>query len=378
MRTLVVDEQKQASAMVERYFLEQTSPAILRDLRDSKSELRYDPSVWHTIVELGCPGVAISPEDGGLGLGFAVLGRIIMAAGRTLCPSPLFSTAVLGASAIELCGTGAQRSALLPLIASGALTLALAHEEGPRHNPSLFRTGAESVTGGYRLNGRKAFVFDGALADRIVVSARLDQPDMAGAGTGLFLVDHGASGMLVEPLSTVDSRNVANIVFSDVHVAESDLLGSGDMGKALDAILDRARICMAAEMYGMASTLFERTMEYLQQREQFGVKLSSFQALRHRMAKCFTELELAKSVVLGALAAIDDVDPKLSIMAAIAKARMNDVLHLISNEAVQMHGGIGVTDELDIGLFLKRARICEQAFGSTTWLESRYADLSGF
>ena len=192
-------------------------------------------------------------------------------------------------------------------------------------------------------------------------------------------MDSNQSGIEAKKLDMADSRNYANIYFNDVDVDESSILGDLETaGETVESILDIGRIAMSAEMLGNAESAFEITLDYLKQRKQFGALIGSFQALQHRAAEMFCEIELTKSSVLAAMRAADENSNELQRLSSLSKTVAGETLHLVSNEAIQMHGGIGVTDEYDIGFFLKRARVTEQIFGSAKYHTERYANLSGF
>jgi len=377
---LILNEEQRLLRDTAREFLGANAPvAALRALRDSRDPLGYSRELWTQMAELGWAGIVVPEEFGGLGFGFAGLGAVIEETGRTLTASPLFATCVLGASAVLLAGSEAQKQAVLPHIASGELCLALALEESHRHDPSGVRLEARRSGGGFRLNGAKQFVLDGHSADRLVVVARSHGAAGETDGLSLFLVDANAPGVTRTRSMLMDSRNSARIEFVDVEVDPSALLGTeGAAGPALEQVLDRGRAAIAAEMLGGVQETFERTVEYLKQREQFGTRIGTFQALQHRAAHMFSEIELLKSVVRDACSNVDDNPALLPLSASLAKAKANDTFELVSNEAVQMHGGIGTTDELDIGLFLKRARVAMQILGDARFHRARYATLRGF
>ncbi|MBV2233991.1 MAG: acyl-CoA dehydrogenase, partial [Sterolibacterium sp.] len=275
-------------------------------------------------------------------------------------------------SALALGGSEAQRGQWLPKLIAGEVRFALAIDEGPRHDPKHCHTTASKNDQGYVLNGTKQFVMDGACADQLIVSAKTDK------GQTLFLVDAQAAGISRHRLSMIDTRNAARIVFDHVQVTDDAVLGSVDEGaELLDQILDRGRIALCAEMLGIAQWLFDTTVEYLKQRVQFDVPIGSFQALQHRAAKMFVQMQLARSTVLAALAIVDENPAFLPFYASAAKAKMGEVLELVSSEAVQMHGGIGVTEELDVGLYLKRGRVCVAALGDTSFHRDRVAGIMG-
>jgi acyl-CoA dehydrogenase len=314
-----------------------------------------------------------------MGLGWTELGLILVELGRTLVPTPILSSSVLGATATVLGGSDAQREAILPGICSGERILALAHEECSRHAPYRIATRAEKTARGYRLTGAKLFVLDGHVADAWVVVARTEGVLQEREGITLFLVPPNAPGAFFRRTWMVDSRNSACVHLNGVEVLESDRIGPVGQGAAiLDRVLDVAAIALSAEMLGGIQEAFDRTLTYLKERRQFGVPIGSFQALQHRAARMFCEIELTKSIVLAALRAIDKGGSDVPLLASVAKARASDTFVLVANEAIQMHGGVGVTDELDIGFFLKRARVAEMTFGDAAYHRDRFARLQGY
>lgn len=377
---LVLNEEQRLLKDTAREFLNEHAPVeALRTLRDTRDWLGYSQALWTQMGELGWSGMTLPEDWGGLEFGYLGLGAVLEETGRTLLASPLQATVVLGASAIELAGDDQQKSRWLPAVAEGKLTLALAVDEGHHHAPAHIQLAAHRDGDQWLLNGHKAFVIDGHAADKLIVAARTSGQPGSQEGISLFLVDGEAEGLTKERLWMADSRGYAHLQFNGVRVGTDALLGEADRaGPILENVLDRGRICLAAEMLGTSLEAFERTITYLKEREQFGVLIGSFQALKHRAAIMFTELELAKSVVLDALSAIDDQRADLAQMASLAKARLNEVVLLVTNEAVQMHGGIGVTDELEIGFFLKRARVAMQLLGDAGFHRDRYASLSGY
>lgn len=377
---LVLNEEQRILKDSAREFLQEHAPVTaLRKLRDEEDALGYDQGLWQQMVELGWAGISIPEAFGGLEFGYVGLGSILEESGHTLAASPLFSTVVLGASVIELCASDSQKQQLLAQIAEGKLTLALALEEGSRHAPGHISTTATKSADGYVLNGSKVFVLDGHSADQLLLVARssgeADDPE----GISVFLLPRETPGLTVTRTIMLDSRNAARVDLVDVRLDNDALLGTeGQAARGLETALDRGRIALAAEMLGGCLEMFNRTIEYLKEREQFGVKIGSFQALKHRAAIMFTEIELCKSVVLEGLGAIDCDAEDLARLASLCKARLNDTYQLITNEATQLHGGIGVTDELDVGLFLKRARVCMQILGDASFHRDRYASLNGY
>ena len=377
---LVLNEEQRLLQDTAKDFLSKYAPiASLRKLRDEHNPIGYDPALWLQMTEMGWASVILPEAYGGLEFGFLGLGVVLEESGRTLTASPLFASAVVGASAVLLGGSEQQKQMLLPQIASGDLTLALASEESHHHRPTHITTTANMQGDDFVLNGNKCFVLDGHSANKLIVVARSSGTESDSVGLTLLLVDRNAKGISCHRTIMADSRNAANITFDNVIVPAGDILGAVDNGwSILEPVLDRGRVAIAAEMMGCALEAFERTVAYLKEREQFGVHIGSFQALQHRAAHMQSELELCRSVLLQALSTVDDAPEQLPLLASLAKARLNVLVKLVTNEAVQMHGGIGVTDDLEIGFFLKRARVAIQIFGDTGFHKDRYATLCGY
>ena len=357
------EEQSMLRDAAKSWVQEKSPVTAFRKMRDSGAELGYDVAAWNEMAEMGWAGVIIPEEYGGSDFGYLSMGLILEELGRTLTASPLLASGLAAASALILGGSDAQKSEWLPKIAEGAAIATLAVDEGPHHAPDKVAT---TVQGG-KLTGKKTFVLEGMAAHLLVVSAT--GPD----GIGLFLVKADDKGVSRQRLSLADSRGAANISFDGA--AAEPLTGGADL---LEKVLDRARAGIAAEMLGSALQAFETTLDYLKVRVQFGQVIGSFQALQHRAAKMFTDLELSRSAVEAALAAIDADSPDVPELVSLAKAKMGDTFHLVSNEMVQMHGGIGMTDAHDAGFYLKRARACEAAFGSQSYHRDRYAKIQGY
>jgi alkylation response protein AidB-like acyl-CoA dehydrogenase len=381
--SLVLSEDQQLLKDSAKAFVDQNAPvSVLRGLRDSKDAQGYDQNLWRQMLELGWAGMAIPEAYGGFEFGYGGLGVVLEESGRTLVSSPLIATVLLGASAINELGSDAQKSEFLPQVVSGELLLALAIDEKPHHRPCRIETSAVKSGEGYVLNGCKTFVLDGHIANKLVVVARTAGAIDDGAGLSVFLVDAAAEGVSINRSWMVDSRNSAMLSLNNVKVGADALLGAeGDAYTSLTRVLDIGRIGIAAEMLGSMQQAFEITLDYLKQREQFGVLIGSFQGLQHRAAEMYSEIELCKSAVRAALAALDDADKNdadIAEFASIAKAKLSEVATLVSNEAVQMHGGIGMTDEYDIGFYMKRARVAAAFLGDALFHRERYASLNGF
>jgi alkylation response protein AidB-like acyl-CoA dehydrogenase len=361
------------------FFREKAPVAALRKLRDEKDPIGFSRPLWREIASLGWAGFLVPEEFGGSDFGHLGLGQVMEAAGRTLAATPLLSTALIGASALRLAGSAEQKQTHLPALAAGERITALALEEHAHHAPFHIAMRVERTRSGFRLSGRKLFVLDGHVADLIIGVARTSGREHDRHGITLFLVPADAAGLTRRRTVMVDSRNAAVLEFAGVEVGEDAVLGRvGESADILEAVLDRARTGLAAEMVGSASAAFERTVQYLKERKQFGVPIGSFQALKHRSAELFCEIELARSAVLAALSAIDAKANDAPQLASIAKAKAGDAFFLAGNEGVQMHGGIGMTDEHEIGFFLKRARVAQAAFGDSPFHRDRYASLQGY
>ena len=377
---LVLNEEQQMLKESARGFLTEHAPVSeLRKLRDERSERGYSGDLWKQMVEMGWAGILVPEAYDGLDFGHVGMGQVVEESGRTLTASPLFATAILGVSVINSAGSEAQKSSLLPAIAAGELTTALAVDEKIHHAPLQIALSAEAQGDGYVLNGQKRYVVDGHSADKLIVAARTSGAAGDAEGISLFLVDRTAPGVNVQRTMMVDNRNAALVTFDNVDVAGDALLGeAGSGGKVLAEVLDIANTYLAAELLGIASESFERSLQYLKERTQFGVLIGSFQSLQHRAAHLWSEIEMAKSVVLSTLQALDDGSAQRPALASIAKAKLCEVTELATNEAVQMHGGIGMTDEHEIGFFMKRARPAQMLFGDYAHHADRFASLSGY
>ena len=351
----------------------------LRALRDRGAN-GTDQDTREKLAELGFFGVIIPDEPGGEHFGLVGLGQVLEAQGRTLASTPLLQTALIAACAIQMGGTEAQTAEWLPKIASGEATFALALDETAHHAPTRISTEAEKNGQGFTLNGAKRYVPDAHHADNLIVVARTFGEAGDSHGLTLFLVPRDTEGVTIQTLNTVDSHGAAHISLDGVTVPETAVLGGVDQGwDVLEPVLDYARIGLAAEMLGSAEAAFEMTLEYLNTRKQFGQLIGSFQALQHRAAKMFTELELTRSCVAAALAAADEEGRNdLAHLASLAKARASETLHLVSTETVQLHGGTGMTDAHDSGFYLKRARVQEALYGGASFHRDRYAALNDF
>jgi alkylation response protein AidB-like acyl-CoA dehydrogenase len=384
MSMLLNQEQRLLRDTAQDFLAAKAPVSALRGLRDTRDPLGYSPALWQEVAEMGWSAMVVPEAYGGLEFGYKALGAVFEQSGRTLAALPLLSSVVLGGGLIAEAGNAAQRDAWLPGIARGETLLALALEERPRHDPAALALHARTEGDDWVLDGEKWFVLDGHIAHRLIVVARTSGASGERDGLSLFLVDPASVGVTVERTLMVDSRNAARVRFERVRCGADALLGICDAGFApLDTVLDRARICVAAELLGVIREAFARTVAYLKERVQFGVPIGSFQALQHRAARLYAEIELLDSCVSAALESLDapaseEQGRSTPLLASLAKGRASDLGERVLNEAVQMHGGIGVTDELDLGLFLKRARTLQQTFGDGVFHRNRYAALRGF
>jgi len=383
MALVLTDDQKMIRDSADGFFAQVAPVAEHRRLRDTAVPEGFDRATWARIAEMGFAGVLVPEAFGGMGGtdsgGHVAAGLVMEAMGRNLSAAPMLSTAILGATALVTAGSPDQQARYLPLIAQGARLFALAADEAARHHPAHVATTATPSGNGFRLNGSKGFVLDGGAADTLIVAARTAGAEDDPEGITLFLVDARAEGVTTAARAMVDSRGAARVTFADVQVDGADVLGEVGGGFAvLEKLLDAGRVALAAEMLGVASESFTRTVDYLKQRDQFGVKIGSFQALQHRAAHLFCEVELARSATLRALQALDAGDDRAPLFASLAKAKAGEVAKLATNEAVQMHGGIGMTDDFDIGFFMKRARAAQETFGDVAFHGDRLARQLGY
>jgi alkylation response protein AidB-like acyl-CoA dehydrogenase len=320
------------------------------------------------------------PENfGGSALGYVEAGVVMEEIGRTLMPSPFLSTAVLAASALSRGGSDAQKSAHLPKIADGSLLAALAVDEGTKHRPLQTNLQAVRSGNGFKLSGAKALVVDGHTADLLIVAGRTGGAPGDRNGLTLFLVDPKAKGVAVERTVMVDAHNAARIAFDNVEVNADQVLGEVDQGGALlEGILNIGRGAVASEMVGLSEEVFGRTATYLKERKQFGKLIGEFQALQHRAAQLYIDIEITRAAVLKALQTLDGDFDRAGAAVAVAKARAGTTATQAVQEGVQMHGGMGMTDQFDIGFFMKRARVCQELFGDSNYHADQLARMKSY
>ncbi len=361
------DEQRMLRDTIADFLSKEAPIEALRALRDGESDLAWKPSLWSGLCELGAPAAASPEAEGGLGFGQVGMGALMLETGRTLCASPLLSSAIHAQAVIRHCASAEQIERRLPGLMSGDIVASVAMQEGSQFRPVPRGTRRD----GNNLKGDKSLVMDAGAADYLLVSA-LDPADQL----CIAVVPRSAPGMTIQSQRLMDGRQYGSVTLRNVE-AEEWLEGDA-LDQGFTRALDEATIMLSCEMLGASRELLERTVAYLREREQFDVKIGTFQALQHRLATAYCELELAAASVFNALLAMDKGEPVLSEHASKAKALVGDILQLLSNEAVQMHGGMGVTDEMNIGLFLKRSRTCNQLFGNSAFHRDRFATLRGF
>lgn len=376
---VLTEEQTFIKDQAQAWAMDKAPVSSFRALRDSNSRQAFLPETWKAMVDMGWSGILVPEQYGGSDLGYLTCGLILEQLGRQLTASPLFSSSLVGASALLLAGNPAQQEVLLPGIVNGSALLALALDESARHSPEQTALRAEQTGDSFSLTGNKTFVAEGMCATHFIVAARTSGNPGEAQGISLFIVPAQADGLERTALPTIDSRDYARLSFSDVRVAGSALLAPlGDGMPVLEEVLDRARIGLAAEMLGTASQAFDMTLDYLKTREQFGKVIGSFQALGHRAAALYSLMEQSRSCVEAALQAVDTGASNVPELASLAKCQVGKFLFAMSNELIQIHGGIGMTDEFDAGLYLKRARVLEASFGNRAYHRDRYARLMGF
>jgi len=378
---LVLTEDQELLAKTAADFVAENSPTQrVRELRDAKDADGFSRKLWKQMAELGWVGIPFPESAGGAEMGLAELAVVLEELGRTLAPEPFLGTVLLGGQALLLGGSEAQKKDWLERVVAGDAFLALAQQErGSRFDLHRVATRAERDGEGFRLSGEKIAVEGGGAADAFVVVARTAGETDDPQGITLFLVPADASGLRVERQWRVDSRNAAALHLDGCRVSADAVVGEEGAGLALlEEVADRATVGLCAEMLGSMSEAFRRTLEYIKNRTQFGVPVGSFQALKHRAAHLFIEIELCRSAVMAAARAVDEGDAEAPKLVSLAKARCSEAAILVANEAIQMHGGVGMTDEFEIGFYLKRARVAELTLGDAAWHRDRWAHLAGY
>lgn len=348
----------------------------LRHWRDTGCTDGFGHELWKQFGELGLTGILIPEAQGGAGLGAVEAGVVLEEIGRNLTPSPFLTTAVASVRALQ---GSAHAERWFPGIIAGETIAALAIDEGRRHNPSHIATEARRSGNGFVLSGAKQFVVHGASADLILIAARTAGSPGETDGLTLFAVERNAKGLDIENVGLADSSSAARLHLDKVEVDADAVVGEVDGGWApLSRALNAGRAGAAAELVGVAAGASEMTFEYLKQRKQFGRLIGEFQALQHRAAHLYGEIEIARAAALKAAQLLDSGDPRAELFISVAKAKAGRTSALAVQEGVQMHGGIGMTDEHDIGLFMKREAVLAELFGSPRYHAARVAELSGY
>ena len=380
MQLSLTEDQAMLAQTASAFFAENSPLTRLRKLRDSRDERGYSPELYQRMAELGWTAIPFEEKDGGLGMGLAGAILVSEAMGKKLASEPYVPSILLSGQLLALAGSAAQKDAwLTPAIAGEKIIAFAQQEQNSRFNAAHVTTRATASKGGFVLSGEKRAVLAGSLADAYLVSARTSGSERSAEGVSLFLVPAGTPGLKVTRQFRIDSRNAAVVQLQDVQVPADALVGERDRALPLiESALDRATVALCGEMLGAMSEAFNVTVAYLKERKQFNVAIGSFQALKHRAAKMFIEIELARSATMVAARALDANDAEAKSLVSVAKARCSDAYVLIANEAVQMHAGIGMTDEHDIGFFIKHARVCELTFGDAAYHRDRFATLNGY
>jgi len=375
MPLILTEEQSMLRDSARGFINEKAPVAHLRKMRDDRDATGFSRDLWKGFAEMGFAGLLVPENFGGSGLGAVEAGIVLEEIGRNLMPSPFLSPAVLAASALTRGGNAEQQAAYLPKIADGSLIATLAVDEGAKHKPLNIAMQAVRAGNGFKLNGAKALVVDGHVADLLIVAARTSGNTGERGGLTLFLVDPKAKGVSVERTVMVDAHNAARIAFDNVDVSADAVLGEVDQGgELLDAVLNIGRGAVASEMVGLSEEVFNRTVTYLKERKQFGKLIGEFQALQHRAAQLYIHIEISRAATLKALQTLDQNAAEADHAVAVAKAHAGTTATRAVQEGVQMHGGMGMTDQFDIGLFMKRARVCQELFGDANFHTERLAE----
>ena len=378
MPLILSEEQTMLRDSARDFLAEQAPVSQLRGLRDSHDATGFSRGLWQQFAEMGFTGVLVPEAQGGLGLGHVEAGVVMEQIGHQLCASPLLASGIVAATALRQAGSAAQQAAWLPKIASGQAIATLAVDEAAKHRPQRLATQARAEAGGWVLDGAKTLVLDGHVADLLIVAARVGE-----AGTGLFLVDPMASGVSIERTVMVDAHNAARVRLQGVKLTADALLGTPESGAAaLSATLDAGRCAAAAELIGLADEVFERTVAYIKERKQFGKLIGEFQGLQHRAATLYCDLEVSRAALIKAQQALDadiaGATHHASSAVAIAKARAGRSATTAVQEGVQMHGGMGMTDDFEIGFFMKRARVLQELWGDSNFHFDALAQRRGY
>jgi alkylation response protein AidB-like acyl-CoA dehydrogenase len=371
MSNLVLTEEENMLADMARGFLDGAAPvSAFRKMRDAGQT--HDAKLWKEMADMGWAGVLVPEDAGGSDMGFAAANVIAREMGKTLAVSPFLSTAVMAATALRQVSDARAKDALAR-IASSDVTYALAVDEGIKHDPDATAMEAKADGNGFRLSGKKTFVVDGAMADRLLVLARTAE------GLTLFDIPADRDGITRHKSNMIDARDAAKIDFDNVEATGEDVLGQVDSAMSvLRPALRAGQAALAAEMAGLAVGAFDMTVGYLKERKQFGTEIGRFQALQHRAAHLWCETEITASAILNAGRMLDSDPENAELAVSLAKAKATSTATLAVQEGVQMHGGIGMTDAYDMGFYMKRARVGAEWLGDYSYHAERVAALRGF
>nr|WP_323776862.1 acyl-CoA dehydrogenase family protein [Amylibacter sp.] len=375
MTNLTLSEDETMLVDSARGFLDESSPVgKFRELRDAGKA--YNPELWKQMADLGWTGVLVPEDQGGIDMGHAAANLLALEMGKTLVSSPFISTAVMAATALRQVVDNPRAADALGNIASGDLTYALALDEGVKHAPNATQMQAKRVGNGFELSGEKTFVVDGGNADRLLVLARTGEDDDA---LTLFDIPADRAGITRTSQNMIDARDSAQISFDGVEATGEDVVGSVDQAMTvLKPALQAGQAALAAEMTGLSSGAFGMTVGYLQERKQFGVLIGQFQALQHRAAHMWSDIEVTTSTIANAGRMLDEEPENAALAVSLAKARANQTAKLAVMEGVQMHGGIGMTDAFDMGFFMKRARVAQEWLGDYGYHAEQIAKIKGY
>jgi alkylation response protein AidB-like acyl-CoA dehydrogenase len=379
MSLILTEEQSMLRDSARDFLAGQAPVSALRALRDSNDPDGFSRPLWRQFAAMGFSGVLIPESHGGLGLGHVEAGVVMEQIGRNLTASPFLASSIVAATALGLGGSPEQKRVWLPRLANSEAIATLAVDESAKHRPLILDTLGRPDGDGLVLNGTKTFVLDAHVADLFIVAVRTAGEPGDVAGISLCLVEAGAQGIEIERTVMVDAHNAARVTLRDVRVGASSILGMlHGSAPLLTSSLDAARAGAAAELLGLADEDLSRTVDYLKQRRQFGHLIGEFQALQHRAALLYTELEITRAAVLKAQQSLDEGSSNASDLVSIAKSRAGKTATLAVQEAVQMHGGMGMTDEFDIGFFMKRARVLQELFGDANFHLNQLAQRRGY
>ena len=373
------EDQAMLAETAEQFIAEQGGiQKQLRHWRDRNCKDGFGHELWKQFAEMGFTGILVGEDHGGLDMGHVEAGIVLEEIGRNLTPSPFLSSSVLAATALQH-GSDDVKTRWLPDMVAGEKVYAVAIDEGAKHRPERIACKAEKSGNGFRLSGKKDYVVYGASAEMIVVAARTSGNDSDEDGVTLFAVPQDANGMSHDSVRLVDSSMASHITFDGVELDGDAVIGEVDGGRSvLNAMLTAGRVGAAAEGVGVARGAMDMTVDYLKQRKQFGKLIGEFQALQHRAAHLYSEVEIARAVTIKAAQLLDGDSEKAELMASVAKAKVAKAAGLAVREGVQMHGGIGMTDEYDIGLYMKRDRALQEFLGDQYYHANRVAELSGY